>query len=330
MNFKRKIGQLLEKIGLKQIGIKFDLKINSIYRDCIKHFRSIYIPLLVKYRSRKGVLAIDIDSDWLGLGARIVETIELLMYAEEKNLQLQLRYSYRRRYDCRNYFKDLIENKVIANQNKKFNKSFTKIRHIYELNLPKDYNKLLNVSLANHLFNKYLKINEDIMAEVNSFINYNFDGNILGLHYRGTDKVGEAVKINLEFIYELILKTLNNSEIKYSKLFISTDELNCINFFKIKTLPIEIIWHDDAYRSTDGNQFHRDPSSDISVINREALINCLLLSKCKLLIKTASILSDCCGILNPKLKMIILGIPRSQRLTWWPATELNAKYLYQQ
>src|SRR5277367_2960717 len=103
-SFKKQIGKLLEKIGLKKLGIKIDLKINTYYRDFVNYLRSVYIPVLVRKRTHTGILAIDLDSDWLGLGARIVATIELLMYAEENGLLLKMKYGYRRPGDTYNYY----------------------------------------------------------------------------------------------------------------------------------------------------------------------------------------------------------------------------------
>lgn len=329
--FKKQVGKLLEKIGLKKLGIRIDLKINTYYRDFVNYLRSVYIPMLVRKRIRTGILAINLDSDWLGLGARIVATIELLMYAEENGLLLEMKYGYRRRGDNYNYYEDLFEDiapdKRLIKKNKEI--SYTHVRNVFELGLKKNYNKLLNCELANNLFNRHVKITGNIMTEVDHFYNYHFKGSsVLALHYRGTDKVGEAPKVELDFVYNFIVETLDTSAIKFDKLFISSDELSCIELFQQRKLPLEIISRDDIYRSSDGKQFHRDPSNNISVINQEALINCLLLSKCNLLIKTASILSDCCKIFNPDLPMIILNEPHSSNLIWWPATELNKKYLY--
>jgi len=329
-SFKKQVGKLLEKIGLKKLGIKIDLKINSYYKNFINYLRSIYIPIAVKRRSKKQLLAINLDSDWLGLGARIVATIELLMYAEENKLVLKMKYGYRRRGDDYNYFDDLFENIIPEKEqieNKQIN--YTHIRTVFELDLKKNYNKLLDCELANNLLNRHFKINDAILKEVDIFSDYHFKGSkVLGLHYRGTDKIGEAPKVDLDFVYNFILETLDTSTVKFDKLFISSDELSCIELFQKRKLPLEIISRDDVYRSSDGQQFHRNPSNNISVINQEALINCLLLSKCNLLIKTASILSDCCKIFNPDLEMIILNEPHNSNLIWWPATELNGKYLY--
>jgi len=329
-SFKKQVGKILQKIGLKKLGIKIDLKINTYHRDFINYLRSIYIPIIVRKRLRKGLFAINLDSDWLGLGARIVATIELLMYAEENGLLLKMKYGYRRRGDDYNYYEDLFED-IIAEKGQEKNKqiNYTSIRNVFELGLKKNYNKLLNCELANKLFNRHIRITCNIMTEVDNFYNCHFKGcNVLALHYRGTDKVGEAPKVELDFVYNFIVETLDTSTIKFDKLFISSDEVSCIELFQKRKLPLEIISRDDIYRSSDGKQFHRDPSNNISVINQEALINCLLLSKCNLLIKTASILSDCCKIFNPDLPMIILNEPHSSNLIWWPATELNKKYLY--
>lgn len=329
--FKKRIGNFLGTIGLKKVITKIDLGVNNFYQDSIKYLRSIYIPKRVKYYSGSGILAINIDSDWLGLGARIVATIELLMYAEEKGLTLKMHYGYRKSNDCYNYYDDLFEDIINgdSSQDKDITIRFTNIRSLYELNFEKNYNRLLNVQLAHQLWSKHIRIKDKIAAEVNSFVDANFKGyHVLGLHYRGTDKSGEAPKVNLDFVLKVILETVSETAEKFDRLFISTDESSCIEFFKKSRLPMEIVWREDIYRSKDGNQFHRDPANDMSVVNREALINCLLLSKCDLLIKTASILSDCSKIFNPGLNMIILNEPHSDNLTWWPATELNQKYLY--
>ncbi len=333
MGVKKKIGLILEKAGLKQTGIRIDLTVNRWKREAVRKIRYFYIPIIVKRRAKSGVLAIDLDSDWLGLGARIVATIELLMYAEEKGLMLKMKYSYRIPKDRRNYFQELFDEIGPEGNKLDFSENlvFTSIRSNHELQLEKDYNKLLDTGIANRLFSRHYRFKTNIAEQVNQFADGHFKGSrILGLHYRGTDKIGEAPKVSLDFVARVIAETLANSKFKYDKLFISSDESSCIDYFKSIDTSLQVIWRDDIYRSRDGNQFHRNPVNDFSIINQEALINCLLLSKCDLLIKTASILSDCSKIFNPDLEMIILNEPHSESLKWWPATELNKKYLYRE
>ena len=328
---RKNSGKILEKLGMKPVGVKIVLTFRNVFRGCLDFARTVYIPMQIKRRTRDGVLAINLDSDWLGLGARIVATLELLMHAEENGLVLWIKYGYNNRKDDHNYFEDLFKwkpwNEKIDVKNP--NLIFTHIRSIDELKLKKDYNRLLSSGFANQLFERHLVIKDNILEEVNKFSNLHFkDFRILGLHYRGTDKVGEAPKVELGFIYDLILELIDSAEIKFDKLFISSDESSCIDFFKQKKLPLEIVYREDIYRSKDGAQFHRNFENNMSIVNHEALVNCLLLAEAALLIKTASILSDCCKVFNPELSMIILNEPHSSNLTWWPARELNQKYLY--
>jgi hypothetical protein len=312
---------------LNKIRIRLKLILTGYYQKIILPIRKCWLSKKVVHRSQNGILAIEINSDWLGLGARIVQTIELLMYADEKKILPEIRYGYKERKKPKDYFNELFENTSTIASNKNRDTLYTKINTINELNLEKNYNELLSIQSANQLFHKYLKIKESIIAEVDNFTKLNFEGHlVLGLHYRGTDKSNEAPQVSLSFVFETIQKILSSREVSYTRLFISSDEVGCIEYFKKNKLPIEIIWRNDIYRSNDSKQFHRNSANDISVINREALINCLLLAKCKFLIKSSSLLSDCCKIFNPELEMLILNKPYRSDLTWWPTTELNSKY----
>jgi hypothetical protein len=88
-------------------------------------------------------------------------------------------------------------------------------------------------------------------------------------------------------------------------------------------LRLPVIYRKDILRSTDGNQFHRIKENSKSLINRDAIVNCLLLSDCNFLLKTASILSDCSVVFNPTIRVKVISFPHSRELTWWPATEIK-------
>ena len=327
MSLKKVIKKNIDFSYLKQLGIKLYFKLHRSYQKRILQIRKSWLSKQMDRQSRNGIFAIHLDSDWLGLGARIVQTIELLMYADEKNILPQFRYGYKEEKNTVDYFHELFENKIPIITTKTQGIAYTKINTINELDLKKNYNQLLTIQSANQLFHKYLKIKDNIISEVDSFAKLNFEGHIvLGLHYRGTDKTGEAPQVQLPFVYDTILRALSRPGSPFTRLFISSDESGCIDYFEKNKLPIKIIWRNDIYRSNDGNQFHRNPANDISIINREALINCLLLAKCELLVKTSSLLSDCCKIFNPELEMLILNKPHHSGLTWWPTTELNSNY----
>src|ERR1700761_7251132 len=108
----KKIGRLLEKIGLKEQGLRVYFSVTNGWKDLIDSSRKKLIPLRVNRRSRNGIYAIDLDSDWLGLGARIVKTLEILFYCEERGLFPLIRYNYREKGQAgTDYFKELFISK---------------------------------------------------------------------------------------------------------------------------------------------------------------------------------------------------------------------------
>jgi len=85
----------LNKAGLKKQGLRAYFFFTNGWTDLVEASRKKVIPVLVRQRTRDGVYAIDLDSDWLGLGARIVKTLEIALYCREKGLTPLIRYNYR-------------------------------------------------------------------------------------------------------------------------------------------------------------------------------------------------------------------------------------------
>lgn len=320
---KNVIKSALIKIGLKKTALKVYFAVNrtwgSIYWSGLKTVN----PILVRRRSRKGVYAIDLDSDWLGLGARIIKTLEILLYCEQKELTPVIRYNYlegnKKEHD---FFGELffyrnIPSAVIDKA------SFTAVRDTDELGWDANYNQQLTLTKAKSLFDKYLGIQPDILEEVDAFISRTLPGeSILGVHYRGTDKAGEAPLVAKDRLLDQIRDVLK-SRPQLSIIFVSTDDQKIIDFLRKSDLPIPVVYREDAVRSQDGDQFHRKKEVSKSTVNRDAIVNMLLLSRCDFLLKTASILSDCSIVFNPEIPVKVISFPHSDELTWWPATEIK-------
>jgi len=319
---RKKIGNILNTVGLKKPLVKLDLYVRSKYRETKKNIRIAGIPYLVKMRSTNGYYAIDFDSDWNGFGSRIVKTLEILFYCDIKGLTPLIKYNYQEKTDKnKDYFKEIFFYKQpVTIEEKKI--KFTKIRDNDEL-WKIDYNQKLRLDFAKSLFDKYLGINRDVLNEVATFKEQWFqDKKILGVHYRGTDKVGEALLVPKERLLECITQVIENDPV-LKIIFLSTDDKEIIDFLKRSSLPLPLVYRDDSVRSGDGEQFHRKQEVSKSLINRDAIVNCLLLSNCHVLLKTASILSDCSVIFNPSIEVKVMSIPHNNDLTWWPATEIN-------
>lgn len=281
-----------------------------------KKFRHIINPLRVSNQLRKGYLNIYLDSDWLGFGARFIKTLELLNYAKIHNVELNIEFGYKDKKKMKYFsrlFQPITERFFINNK-------YIKIEDTSEIEIGKDLNLLLDVKSANKMFFETFVLDDSLKFELDQFIKANFkDERVLGVHYRGTDKEGEAPRLQLDILFGEIQSYINRG---YSKIFISTDEVIILEKVKSKFYPVPVIYRHDAYRSSDGDQFHRKAESDKYDINHDALMNILILSKTDFLLKTASIMSDCCFIFNPNLPYKLLSTPHSSNLTWWPASEL--------
>lgn len=318
-------GTVLDFLKLKKYFVQLDLFLRGLHRNLLKSLRIFIIPYIVKKRSSSGYYAINFDSNWNGFGSRVIKTLEILLYCEMSNLLPLIKFNYQENTPPSvDYFTELFyyKNSPVNGNNIRY----TTIRDNDEL-WKEDYNKKMSLSFAKILFEKYLGINANIEEEVNLFVNEKFSNKkILGVHYRGTDKIGEAALITKETLLNNIIQILKTNP-ALQTIFISSDDSKIIQFLSISNLPCPVIYRVDTIRSEDGEQFHRKKGSSKSVVNRDAIINCLLLSKCTMLLKTASILSDCSVIFNPTIKVVVMSVPYSSNLTWWPATEINISSL---
>ena len=320
---RKLIGNFLQKIGLKRYGLKIYFSITNGWKDMVIAYRKKRIPVLVRRRAGGGIYAIDIDSDWLGLGARIIKTLEILLYCEEHRLRPLIRYNYfNGEHSKVDYFGELFRYRL-EEHDTVTSARYTCIRDIYELGWPEDYNKKLKLGIAKDLFDKYLGIQPFILDEVEAFIQAHFYGKkVLGLHYRGTDKAGEAPLVAKEQLLQHVKAVLREKP-ELEIIFVSTDDEKIISFLRQSDIGVPVLFREDAVRSKDGDQFHRKKEISKTVVNRDAIVNMLLLSRTDYLLKTASILSDCSVVFNPLIEVKVISFPHSDNLTWWPATEIR-------
>jgi hypothetical protein len=280
------------------------------------------ISLLAKYNSRNGVFAVEIKSS-VGLGAKLEWCLEILAYCDDNGLVPQFKFSYPNSGKSEDYFAKFFKLKEITDENKPAR--FTRINSIIELNLGKDYDTILNIELATYLIHKYLAVHDDVLNEVETFCHQHFaNRKVLGVHYRGTDKGKESpivpydtVKRNIEHYLKLRPET--------NCVFISSDDINFIEDMERVSIGRPIIYRNDTLRSRDGNSLHESADTNKYEVNRDAIVNCLLLSRCDALLKTASILSGWSKLFNPKLPVVVLNQPFEQ---WFPERDLIGKNLF--
>lgn len=157
---------------------------------------------------------------------------------------------------------------------------------------------------AHELIQKYIRIRPHIQRSVDEFCNRYFSGRyVIGIHYRGTDKLEEAAPVSYETIVQSITEV--RKEHPNALLFLATDESRFANFMN-ELFAGQIIMR-NALRSDTTVGVHMCKNLDPYQKGKDAILDCLLLSRCSLLIKTASNLSDCSTQFNPTIPVIKLN-----------------------
>ena len=200
----------------------------------------------------------------------------------------------------------------------------SRVANYAQLGLAKGAPVQMDLAKAADLLNKYLKVRDSVKEYVDSFVARRFaNKNVLGVHYRGTDKKSEALPVPPEACAAVIRKYLDAHR-QTQALFIASDEAAFLEFVAKKFKGVEIISHDDSMRSGDGEAIHKSAGGDKYEKGKDALVNCLLLSRCDALIKTASFLSAWSCVFNPTLPVVLLNAPYKECL-WFPDREVEKK-----
>jgi len=312
---KSQLGSLLQKMGLKKAILKIYFFVFNTLTLIRYTYRSYVVPRLVKKRSKNGVLAVDICTDH-GLGSKIQWCIRILAYCKEQQLQPAIRFSYPD--NKKDYFANYFTLKQSADLP---SAKFTKINYMTELGIEELYGDSLTIEEGYQLFNYNILINKWVKDEVFQFCSQQFSGKkVIGVHYRGTDKVGEAPQVPYDKVIRNI-RHVRNQYLPNSAIFLSTDDNYFVSYLKSEMPEIQLIMRADYQRSDDNKPVHTNKHLDKFEINRDAIVNSLLLSHCDFLVKTSSFLSDISKIFNPSLPVVMLNKPY-ERAFWFPATDI--------
>lgn len=157
------------------------------------------------------------------------------------------------------------------------------------------------------LIEKYVHLKPEIQEELDLFVKTEFaDHYIIGVHHRGTDKVIEVPIVpyakTLERLESVILKLPKNDK-KKLKIYVATDDQFFLNYMQDK-YPSLII-HGNFIRSDDDDSLHYSNFRYASNYQKgkEALLECLLLSKCNcIILPPQSSLSQVALKFNPEMK----------------------------
>ena len=167
----------------------------------------------------------------------------------------------------------------------------------------------MKIEEAGYWFSRKFSPKTEILSTVDKFVTSHFrDSRVLAVHYRGTDKTSEARRASYDEVLACINARMERES--YDLIFLATDEAAFVEY--MQRSPHRVLLQANALRATDGKALHL-PGDGLGLRKaKEALVDCLLLSRCHGLVKTASILSGWAVVFNPSLKVDFINPPNAK------------------
>jgi hypothetical protein len=272
--------------------------------------------LLVKgiQRGNNGIFSIEIESR-IGFFAIMQMVLFILTYCEEKGLYPDVSAAggiygeptakvdwFRQLFDCIQEPDSAIADRL----RRRSGIRTSKIKDISELGFRARYEMGLTLAGASELFNRAYRPNAGVLEEVDSTAKrLGISRSTLAVHFRGTDKVHEAVPMPWATVCERV-EAIARSRPDLTEIFLATDDVGFAQFFERHPFKLPVIAAPARYLPKGNTPIHFSGHPGLA-IGREALITCLLLAQCGFLIKTPSYLSAWSKILNPSLDVWLIS-----------------------
>jgi hypothetical protein len=184
----------------------------------------------------------------------------------------------------------------------------SRIKGVYELGFRERYERELSLAMASALFTRYYRVSRDIEASVDHF----FSGigptqETLAVHYRGTDKIYEADRVPWDVMCSAVQQAVRDRPF-LRRILVASDETRFIEFCRGYAFSLPVVATPAQYMPRGEKPVHFSGHPGVEIA-REALVTCVMLSRCGFLIKTASYLSAWSKILNPELPVWLVAPP---------------------
>jgi hypothetical protein len=164
-------------------------------------------------------------------------------------------------------------------------------------------NEFSKFSEATRLFNKYFYVRSHVLDHIEDFVERNFDRFAqLGIHYRGTDHYHEYEFIDQRTMVEAATEYFPECE----SIFVATDEKDFLSLLRSHLPNKRVVTFMPA-----PPERHTIDQGDNYQKGFHALVDCLLLSRCRALIKTPSALSAWSKVFGPDMDLVLVGKPYS-------------------
>lgn len=287
------------------------------------------LPIWIRLQQRRngGVFAIDIHAH-IGLFAQVNMGLRIASFCDAKGLRpcLSMTGPLYAGADGADVFETFFDNLALTESDRRRiasgRISVSRIEEIQDLGIHAQVFRGLTLERAHELVQRYMPPKAWLVRDVDIFVETHFGpGPVIGLHYRGTDKSSEAEPVSPSAAIDVVNQYLVNQPVT-TTVFVSSDDQRFIDAAMSGIIGARVVVHDDEERSRDGTAVHTQSNrGDRARKAREAMMNCLLLSRCNVLIRTASFLSAWSSVFNPHLPVVLLNRPFPHTL-WFPDSEI--------
>ena len=174
------------------------------------------------------------------------------------------------------------------------------VQHIHHFIMPREHQTRVTM---NKMINKYVKVKPHIVQVADDIVD-KLGEDPLGVHVRMTDKYNCVRNGEPESHYPLTVDHYKkhidlNLEKRDSKIFLATDDIHVLEDME-KTYGDKIV-RADCTRSTDKISIHHHMGGDKRKQGEEVLVDCLILSRCKHILKGVSNVALCAMFWNLSL-----------------------------
>lgn len=159
------------------------------------------------------------------------------------------------------------------------------------------------------LIDRHIRTTPPVRDRVDSYMRAHWAGaSVIGVHYRGTDKSSDARRVPYAEVESVVRQHLGDGASAPSRIFLATDEQAFVDFMHAR-FPGQLLVR-DMFRSRDGRPIDVVNADSNYQKGLDAVIDCLLLSRTQFLIRTASNLSLCAALFNPRVPDLLLNPER--------------------
>lgn len=168
---------------------------------------------------------------------------------------------------------------------------------------------MMEKRVSNYLIDKYFKLKPAYKQIIESYVQAHFSGHrVLGVHYRGKDKITETAIVPIDE-YAAKIDYLLESGI-CDKIFFATDELHLRaevqKKYKERVIVYQLEGDYSAIRPDSNKGLHYSSATPF-LHAKDAIIECYLLSKCQMLLSSSkSSMSLFSTFINPEIAHIVM------------------------